>query len=704
MVKTMTMKTYILKYGMVLLAAAGCTAENIEESHVGTPEGQTYMTLIGNTAVDTKLAIGDKDGDRYPLSWSAGDQLGLYSVTEGAQINNIAATLAEGEGTSTGRFTVSDPIVLAESGETEICIYYPYDMMANFSAETAEPVLEGNMETSQEQSAANVSDEVMEYGLAYATAVSSDAEEPVSFTLNHAMAYIRVNVSSTEYAGYTLKSVTFSDKDNGTPLSGRYSINLKTGTVTPAEDLVSSSVQVRLAEDVTLSSASQSFYMAALPADLTGKDVYVVVAMEQADENGGVTSVTIPVKVAGKNLEAGKVNVIDIEGLSASDNSCPWYEPVETRLLVDGYAYGEANCIMSTFESDEVFSVKARGDFSQVQEPKYAKVIWGLDQNASKDFVTCNGSPTEYYQITGPDYNITANVIKENSTNGGIGQIAIYGDDQTKVLWSFMIWHSPQWNEHQYKNGIVLDRNIGALNQMNRWTANGIYIQWGRYTFMPWSTSNRQNATSVKKADGSIRTSNENPLQRIYTEGVENCYGDWYWSGTAETDRKDDLWGNPDPDSPDGGQKSIYDPCPKGWRVVTPAILKEVQENAAIESVVVTSGGNAFDYYRYVYEYEPGKKAYWPCAGEWFGSLNKSNSGNARTLTPYDVAGFYWANSPASTGSAKAYCLYLKANGQDENNANVQAGSTLNTEQMEAQAGDRANACSVRCMKDTGNR
>ena len=100
-----------------------------------------------------------------------------------------------------------------------------------------------------------------------------------------------------------------SDKDNGTPLSGRYSINLKTGTVTPAEDLVSSSVQVRLAEDVTLSSASQSFYMAALPADLTGKDVYVVVAMEQADENGGVTSVTIPVKVAGKNLEAGKKRI-----------------------------------------------------------------------------------------------------------------------------------------------------------------------------------------------------------------------------------------------------------------------------------------------------------------------------------------------------------------------------------------------------------
>ncbi len=698
------MKTDILKYGIILLAAAGCTAENLEKNPSGTPEGQTYMTLIGGTGIDTKLAIGDKDGDKYPLSWSAGDQIGLYSVTEGAQINNIPATLASGEGTSKGTFTVSDPIVLAGSGETEICIYYPYDMMAGFAAETSEPVLEGNLEAAQEQSAANVTDEVTKYGLAYATAVATGEDTPVSFTLNHTMAYIKVNVSSTEYEGYTLKSVTFSDKDNGTALAGKYSINLSNGTVTPTADAGESSVKVSLTEEVLLSSTPQSFYMAALPADLTGKNVYVVVSMEKADGNGGITAVSIPVQVEGKNLEAGKVNVISIDGLSASDNSCPWYEPVETRLLVDGYAYGEANCIMSTFESDEVFSVKARGDFSQVQEPKYAKVIWGLDQNATKNFVTCNGSPTDYYQITGPDYNIAANVIKENSEKGGIGQIAIYGEDQTKVLWSFMIWHSPQWDEHQYKNGVVLDRNLGALNEMNRWTANGIYIQWGRYTFMPWSNGNRQNASYVRKADGSIRTSNENPLQRIYTEGIETAYGDWYWSGTAETDRKDDLWGNPDPNSADAGQKSIYDPCPKGWRVVSPAILNEVKDNSSIESVIVTSGGNKFTYYRYAYEYEPGKKAYWPCAGEWFGSLNKSNSGNARSLTPYDVAGFYWANSPAGSGSAKAFCLYLKANGQDENNSNVQAGSTLNTEQMEAQAGDRANACSVRCMKDTSNR
>ncbi len=689
-----------MKYGLVLLMASGCTVTDLEER--GTAQGPqgSSLTLIGGTGQGTRISIGEKDGTSYPLLWSAGDQLGLYSVTDGAQIDNIAATLAEGAGERTGRFTISDPITLASSGSTEICIYYPYNMMSTF-AEGGDPVLEGNVEMTQEQSAANVSSEVTKYGLAYATAETSDADEPVSFTLKHALAYIKVNVSSSEYAGYTLKSITVSDKDGGTALSGRYSVNLRSGAVTASADMVNSSVKV-CPEGVTLSTTPQSFYLAALPADLAGKEIYVVVAMETQDANGGTTAVSIPVKKEGKALEAGKMHVIDIADLKLSDNSCAWYEPVETRLLVGGYAYGEANCIMSTFDADEVFSVKARGDFSEVSEPKYAKVIWNLDQSPTKQFVTCGGSTTDYIPVNSPDYEVTVNVIKENSALGGVGQVAIYGDDQTTVLWSFMVWYSPAWNVDQYKNGAVMDRNLGALNQLSRFSCNGIYIQWGRYTFMPWSNSTRQGGF-VQKSDGTIRTSNENPLIRFDTEGLETAFGDWYWSGATEKDRKDDLWGNPDPDSEDGGQKSIYDPCPKGWRVVTPAILQEVSENAYQDTYETSSGGKTLTCYRYIYEYASGKKAIWPCAGEWFGSIAKSNSGNARTLTCTDVGGFYWANSPVKS-SAKAYCLYLKGVGQDPDNAQVVAGSTLNNEQMEAQLGDRANACSVRCMQDEGNR
>ena len=692
------MKIDILKSGLLLLAVAGCSAE-MEECTISNIENEKYLTLIADTEISTKLAIGDKNGDRYPLTWSSGDQLGLYSVTDGAQINNIAATLSEGAGESKGIFTVNDPVSLAPSGQTEICIYYPFNMMAAFTDST-EPVIENEMANIQEQSEENISDEVTKYGIAYASVISDNQDNPISFTLSHAMAYIKVNLSSSEYEGYILKSITISDKDNGTPLSGRYSLNLKTGEISPVEGLTSSSVQVVLNKDVLISNSSKSFYLAAFPADFSGKSIYVVISMEKTDSEGGITSVSIPVLKNGKNLQAGMINVIDITDLKYSDNACPWYEPVETRLLVDGYAYGEANCIMSDFNNDVIFTVKARGDFSNVSEPKYAKVIWGLDQNATKDFVTCGGSTTEYIPISGPEYNVTANVIKDNSPYGGIGQIAIYAEDKTTILWSYLIWHSPQWNEHQYQNGIVLDRNIGALNQMNRWNSNGIYIQWGRYTLMPWSNSGRQDGDHSKKADGTIRTSNEYPLARLYTEGIETAFGDWYWSGPSETDRKDNLWGNPDPESEDGGQKSIYDPCPKGWRVITPAILKEVEQNAVLDIYEVTnSNGSVTPFYRYAYEYEPGKKAYWPCAGEWFGSLNKSNSGNARTRTCTDVGGFYWANSPASTGNTKAYCLYLKGLGQGD-----VSSSTINDEQMESQVGYRSNACSVRCMKDVHNR
>lgn len=65
------------------------------------------------------------------------------------------------------------------------------------------------------------------------------------------------------------------------------------------------------------------------------------------------------------------MNTIEISDLKLSDNAVKWYEPVETRLLVGGWAYGDANCVVSKTGINNTFSVKARGDFSKVQEPKY---------------------------------------------------------------------------------------------------------------------------------------------------------------------------------------------------------------------------------------------------------------------------------------------------------------------------------------------
>ena len=40
--------------------------------------------------------------------------------------------------------------------------------------------------------------------------------------------------------------------------------------------------------------------------------------------------------------------------MKLSDNSCEWYEPVETRLLAGGWAYGESNCLLTNISTEEM--------------------------------------------------------------------------------------------------------------------------------------------------------------------------------------------------------------------------------------------------------------------------------------------------------------------------------------------------------------
>lgn len=137
---------------------------------------------------------------------------------------------------------------------------------------------------------------------------------------------------------------------------------------------------------------------------------------------------------------------------------------------------------------------------------------------------------------------------------------------------------TPTPAEHPYGNTgyVVLDRNLGTYMtcEGDNWKQNGVYFQWGRPTPVGWSGTV---GTNIPTEATNVRFSIENPRALLYTNNVENTKSDWYlgaWTG-ARTDRKDDFWGNPNESStylnPSDGHKSIYDPCPKGYRVVSPA-------------------------------------------------------------------------------------------------------------------------------------
>ena len=92
-----------------------------------------------------------------------------------------------------------------------------------------------------------------------------------------------------------------------------------------------------------------------LPVNLTGKEVYVSVAMTDGTKN-----VTIPVKVDVKELKANAVNTITVANVSLADNRFAWYQPEETRYLAEGWAYGEANTFVTSADGGRSRSMSGR--------------------------------------------------------------------------------------------------------------------------------------------------------------------------------------------------------------------------------------------------------------------------------------------------------------------------------------------------------
>lgn len=679
------MKNILFAACVTVMVISSCTQDEMLSSENGKEPNKAHsrLTLVGGLSPQTRISIGDKTNDAYPLLWSEGDALGVFSRTEGANINNVQSLLSdESIGQNSGIFT-SNEVSIAEEGTTELLIYYPYQQNTTLAEEGNQ--ITSSLSSEQEQSTPGDSRHIGKYGFAYAKATVSSSNMFAKFTLKHTMAYVKFTISSKEFSAYKLKSVSLYDKETQTPLSGTFTADLDKDELAFGTGKKPYAT-VSLTKPETLSSA-QDVYLTTYPADLTNKEVYIVITLENDSQ-----TVTIPILKEGKQLKANAVNVITINDLKLSDNSCDWYEPVETRLLAGGWAYGESNCIMtniSTSGINNTISVKARGNFMEVEEPKYAKTILNCDLNVNHKMVGVNGLTTDISPVAS-DYTITVNAFKvSGGYDGGCGQVAIYGDDQTTVLWSFIVWMTPPPAEQAYGNTgyVVLDRNLGTYmtGEGNNWKANGVYFQWGRPTPIGWSGSV---GTNIPTQATNVRFSIENPRALLYTNEVENTKSDWYlgaWTG-ARTDRKDDFWGNSNESNtylnPSDGHKSIYDPCPKGYRVVSPRVLDEIEQKGELvnlSSIAVLK-----------YCYDGTNYAYWPLAGCKWGS-NGGNSGNNSGLDKSKGAACYWSNSSASSYGNDidqgATSLYYKV-----------------IDKTWTHSSGRSHAFSVRCMKDTENR
>lgn len=167
-------------------------------------------------------------------------------------------------------------------------------------------------------------------------------------------------------------------------------------------------------------------------------------------------------------------------------------------------------------------------------------------------------------------------------------------DVDDECVWSWHIWainnYDPEIGYHTYKSGkVFMMRNLGALSSdCNDVKSRGLYYQWGRKDpFLgPASISDFSGTTSA------VYHMSNYEYSRIYPQEYEPeeimdiawatahpttfivtaIYPDWDdhsdildWLFT----RHPNLWGNRTTGNPvnRNSSKSIYDPCPPGWRV-----------------------------------------------------------------------------------------------------------------------------------------
>ena len=143
-------------------------------------------------------------------------------------------------------------------------------------------------------------------------------------------------------------------------------------------------------------------------------------------------------------------------------------------------------------------------------------------------------------------------------------------DASGTILWSWHIWLTDQPDEQIYNNdaGTMMNRNLGATSATpGEVGALGLLYQWGRKDPFLGSSSISENIgakstvtwpSKVKSESntGTIEYATAHPTTYII---ANNKNYDWYYTGSSSTDNL--RW------TESSSSKSIYDPCPAGWRV-----------------------------------------------------------------------------------------------------------------------------------------
>ena len=314
------------------------------------------------------------------------------------------------------------------------------------------------------------------------------------------------------------------------------------------------------------------------------------------------------------------------------------------------------------------------------------------------------GSGCEFIKTTGTgpaDY-FAIKVPRGVSGNAVVG---VKVNDSEYILWSWHLWitdYNPDaahqaavagryrypveggslvrmegtmWTTGVLKDGFMMDRNLGALNDGYPSGGNGrgaLFFQfgrkdpfWGNYSVNKYDIVNFNNSKTATNSTLSTKaaSTNQNVPYSInhpteYLTGTYWTTGDKYNPSTYESDI---IW--QDPQTAVGGakygKKSIFDPSPAGWRLPNNGVMSDMRSNnngtpttnisatnpiSRNFSAFTSNGKTGLRYWPYMLNsdgnYSVTDEIFFPAAG-----YRLSSNGGLRYA---GSGGYYWCGSPYS--------------------------------------------------------
>jgi translation elongation factor EF-1beta len=549
-------------------------------------------------------------------SWTADDEVGVYvlpadgTVLSDAKENNRKYTVATGGGAtlSDGDSTIYYP---TNGDGIRFMAYYPYGTVTTDYKRTFDL-------TDQSTKAKK---EAVDFGFHRGTTNYSKSNSTPALTFEHKFSKLLLTVKKGAN-GPDVKNVTV--KLSNMPSSAE--VNLATLATTDASAITTSGTAEITAYTNSDAGTSDEVTVEAIVAPHSGKSgrtlTFTASGMTETYELGNLA------------FEAGKVYAFDFT-LEASSTT-----PQEPTIVGDGMT----NCYIVAPNTTLKFPVSRAythdgtnftttlhtggtytGTFT-------AAVIWA-------DASVISGTPS----VSGSGSSAVV-TVKIAASDIGNAVVKICKTGEITPVWSYHIWVTDYTGAETYTNTytydskqynfVFMDRNLGAIFAgSGSGLGTGLFYQWGRKDPFPATGAPGDaqpgggsfRAVATDATNGTIANTIKNP--GVFYWGVYVSSSDWHYA-----ERKEDLWGH---DAKGHSvTKTIYDPCPSGWRVPVHYSRGFSNDTSPWKGFSKSKGGTFANGYNW------GTNALYPAAG-----YRNYNSGSLNYVGTF---GYYWTASPFS--------------------------------------------------------